>query len=638
MPRTLFPAASPETRARLEEDPTLKLFNDYDWAANPLGPIPEWPESLKGAVRLMMAASIPMAMFVGTQAILIYNNAYAAFAGQRHPGIFGMPCLEAWPEIADLMRKILAIGQRGGVEVLHDLELELNRHGQPESTWVDMHVSPVLGNDGNTLGTLVTVHETTERFLARAALARSEERLSLALAGSSLVGTWDWNLHDNVVTADDQFAEMFGIEPLYAGLGVPLSRFFAAIHPDDLPGVKAEIERALAAVDEFRCECRVRTGDGDVRWIVASGLPRRDAEGRVHRFPGVAIDVSEQHHVASALAESQLRFQTLADVMPQIVWTATPDGVYDYYNARWEEFTGVADGTPDAAGWASLYHPEDRERVEAAWRHSLRTGETFQIEYRLRHRSGDYRWVLGRALAVRDATGHIMRWIGTCTDIHQSRQAAAERELVTQELSHRIKNLFAVLTGIISLSARSRPEVKSFAEELRQRVHALGEAHDFVRLSGHPGSPGLRQGSLHALVRRLLRPYEQDGATRLVFEGEDVTMDDGAATPLALLFHELGTNAAKYGAFSTPQGQVTLTGRLEGEHYHLTWKERGGPGVADSPALNGFGSRVITLSIEGQLRGRLHRQWDPDGLRVDVELPLAALRRSARLREDPVGA
>src|SRR5690606_32563402 len=122
MPRTLFPAASPESRAQLEQDPTLKLLNDFDWAANALGPIPDWPESLKGAVRLMMTASIPMAMMVGPQAILVYNNAYAAFAGQRHPDIFGVPALEAWPEVAELTHTVLAIGQRGGVEILHDLE------------------------------------------------------------------------------------------------------------------------------------------------------------------------------------------------------------------------------------------------------------------------------------------------------------------------------------------------------------------------------------------------------------------------------------------------------------------------------------------------------------------------------------
>lgn len=638
MPRTLFPAASPESRAQLEQDPTLKLLNDFDWAANALGPIPDWPESLKGAVRLMMTASIPMAMMVGPQAILVYNNAYAAFAGQRHPDIFGVPALEAWPEVAELTHTVLAIGQRGGVEILHDLELELNRHGQPEATWVDMHVSPVLGDDGKAMGTLVTVHETTERFLARQALARSEERLSLAIAGSSLVGTWDWNLLDNMVVADDQFAEMFGVEPLYAGLGMPIQKYFAAVHPDDLPGVKAEIERALNTEVEFRCECRVLTASGDERWIVASGLPRRDGTGRVYRFPGVAIDITEQHRVASALAESQLRFQTLADVMPQIVWSAMPDGTYDYYNARWEEFTGIAENAPDAACWKKLYHPEDRDRAEAAWQHSLQTGEPLQTEYRLRHRSGDYRWVLGRALAVRDERGRIVRWIGTCTDIHESRQAAAERELVAQELSHRIKNIFAVLTGIISLSARSRPEVKGFAEELRQRVHTLGEAHDFVRLSGQGGGAGTRQGTVRALVERLLRPYEQEGALRIAFQGDDAEIDDGAATPLALLFHELGTNAAKYGALATPQGRVTLTGTADGDVYRLVWKEEGGPPVAENPASSGFGSRVITLSVEGQLRGRIVRHWEPDGLRLDIELPASALRRSARLRGMPIGA
>src|SRR5688572_14761135 len=100
MPKSLFPAASPETRARLEQNPTLKLINEYDWSANPLGPIPSWPESLKGAVRVMMAASTPMVMLIGPDGILIYNDAYADFAGSRHPQIFGLPATEAWPEIA----------------------------------------------------------------------------------------------------------------------------------------------------------------------------------------------------------------------------------------------------------------------------------------------------------------------------------------------------------------------------------------------------------------------------------------------------------------------------------------------------------------------------------------------------------
>jgi PAS domain S-box-containing protein len=96
-----------------------------------------------------------------------------------------------------------------------------------------------------------------------------------------------------------------------------------------------------------------------------------------------------------------------------------------------------------------MFHPDDQDKAWATWRHSLQTGEPYQIEYRLRHHTGQYRWTLGRALPIKDEDGNIVRWIGTCTDIHESRLAAEERELVAQELSHRIKNIFAVLTGII---------------------------------------------------------------------------------------------------------------------------------------------------------------------------------------------
>jgi two-component sensor histidine kinase len=173
--------------------------------------------------------------------------------------------------------------------------------------------------------------------------------------------------------------------------------------------------------------------------------------------------------------------------------------------------------------------------------------------------------------------------------------------------------------------------VKVFADELRQRIYALGEAHDFVRPHSHVSRPPENQGSLKSLIDRLMQPYRQAGQERIVFHGDDAAIDDGAATPLALLFHELGTNAAKYGALSAG-GLVELTGRADGERYHLTWRERGGPVITGDAELSGFGSRLVTLSIEGQLRGRLERIWEPEGLRVEIDLPVDALQRSSRLR------
>ena len=141
--------------------------------------------------------------------------------------------------------------------------------------------------------------------------------------------------------------------------------------------------------------------------------------------------------------------------MPQIIWSTLPDGYHDYYNRGWYEFTGVPQGSTDGEGWNGMFHPDDQPRAWERWSHSLATGEPYEIEYRLRHHSGEYRWTLGRAAPLRNEAGEIVRWIGTCTDIDQGKRQAEENEVLSRELSHRIKNIFAVIAGLIGLSSRS---------------------------------------------------------------------------------------------------------------------------------------------------------------------------------------
>jgi PAS domain S-box-containing protein len=322
--------------------------------------------------------------------------------------------------------------------------------------------------------------------------------------------------------------------------------------------------------------------------------------------------------------KSDARFAVLADTMPQMVWSTLPDGFHDYYNARWYEFTGVPPGSTNGEAWNGMFHPEDQARAWDRWRHSLATGEAYEIEYRLRHHSGEYRWTLGRALPLRDEQGVIVRWYGTCTDIHAAKQLEQERTLVANELSHRIKNIFAVISGLIHLSARSFPEAKGFADALRERVGALGRAHDFVR----PHSPLSRRPtsgtSLFAMLAELLAAY-QDG-NRIVFKGDDTTIDDRSATPLGLVFHELATNAAKYGALSTPAGRVVVASRRDGGQQVLTWTETGGPAVT-APQRTGFGSNLTRISVEGQLGGKLDYDWRSEGLALTLTLPRSAMSR-----------
>ena len=329
-----------------------------------------------------------------------------------------------------------------------------------------------------------------------------------------------------------------------------------------------------------------------------------------------------------ALAESEARFRAIADSMPQMVWSSRPDGFHDYYNARWYEFTGVPEGSTDGEAWNGMFHPEDRERARARWKHSLETGEPYEIEYRLRRHDGVYRWTLGRARPIRNEAGEITRWFGTCTDIDDLKRSDQAKELLSQELSHRIKNIFAVVSALIALSARQHPEARGFANAVRTRINALARAHEFVRPHTETSRPTVGSMTLHAFLADLFKAYSDlTGATRVTLSGDDATFDDQAATSVALLFHELATNAAKYGALSLEGGRVTLDTRHAGDRFILTWTETGGPPLSGPPARTGFGSSLASLSVEGQLGGRLERHWLPTGLQVVADLPATALSR-----------
>lgn len=330
---------------------------------------------------------------------------------------------------------------------------------------------------------------------------------------------------------------------------------------------------------------------------------------------------------ADALSRSQAQLQVLTDVMPQMVWSTRPDGFHDYFNARWYEFTGVPVGSTDGEAWNGVFHPDDQARAWARWRHSLETGEPYEIEYRLRHHSGDYRWILGRALPVRDADGAVTRWIGTCTDIDAAKRAAEENELLSRELSHRIKNIFAVISGLIGLSSRHDPAIAAFAKSLQDRIAALGRAHEFARPHSERSRPLLGGSTLHGLLGELFRPYPAFDEGRITIAGDDAPVDDRGATPIALVFHELATNAAKYGALSNPEGRIDIEIVRDGPGLTITWREEGGPPLAGVPQHTGFGTRLAQMSIENQLGGLVRRTWDPVGLRVEIEVLARRLAR-----------
>src|SRR5215213_3443249 len=213
----------------------------------------------------------------------------------------------------------------------------------------------------------------------------------------------------------------------------------------------------------------LRQSSGDVReerFLDFVYQPIFDPDGQVSGIFVQGHDVTEQKRSEEALRESEERFRAIANSIDQLIWATQPDGHHDYYNQRWYEYTGVPEGSTDGKAWNGMFHPDDQERAWGVWRRCLATGEPYHIEYRLRHRSGEYRGLLGRAQAVRDEEGRIKRWFGTCTDIHDLRQAqdalreSRERALRTEEETRRLASILA--ERVTELDAANE-EIQRFA-------------------------------------------------------------------------------------------------------------------------------------------------------------------------------
>ncbi len=331
---------------------------------------------------------------------------------------------------------------------------------------------------------------------------------------------------------------------------------------------------------------------------------------------------ARDHARRKAILERDRRFQLLADSMPQLMWSTNAAGMMDYFNRGWCEYCGLPPEKTYGTGWLDILHDDDRPMAYADWLKAVSTGQPYEIEYRLRNAAGEYRWMLARGVPITNRRGRITRWFGTCTDIDESKRAADLLQILSRELNHRIKNIFAVIGGLVSLTTRDHPEFAIAGAELQQRILALGRAHDFVRGTIHGDA---QHSDLVGMLRVILLPYQNGEEDRVSVTGPSIEIDDRSATPLALFVHELATNAAKYGALSVPDGRVELTVE-EGQNIEVCWREHGGPPVIPS-SDEGFGAKLIEMSIVRQLGGWLEYDWRRDGLNVLATIPMTAMSR-----------
>ncbi|WP_206244043.1 PAS domain-containing sensor histidine kinase [Novosphingobium terrae] len=617
MPISLVPRLAGKHGQTMSDDMMLNRVRDFDWSSTLAGPLETWPEELRAVCRTILSSSIPMAVLIGRQGVVMANNALRLLFGPKYDHGLGLPVGDVLLHSAAFVDDMLDRAFRGFSSRFQDIILPISDPVGVRQAWFDLEFTPVTAANGDILGTLVVCIETTVQKQALIDVEKARERLDLALSSGGVVGVWEIDFKHETVRSDARYALLHNVDPEIAAVGAHRDLFIAGIHPDDLNEVMAAFDEAKIS-GRYHCQHRVVGRDG-TRWIIASGRVKHDQTGAPTSFTGTAVDVTELFDMAAELAESEKRFRTYAETLPHVIFQWDDKGCLTYFNHRWREFTGYDDSYAGLWEWQNFVHPDEQPFFFAEWSRATATQERFSFEARYRHASGTYRWMRTVALPLQDAEG-LTGWIGTLTDVHEEKNAEVERELVSRELDHRIKNFFALTQSLVNITSRESLDTSSFAKRLQGRLIALHQSHDLIRQGAALRQP--ESGMLHALFKRLLAPYvATHGAERIIIEGCDVPLRDNEITSFSLVFHELTTNAAKYGALSTEQGRLLVSFEFVDGALSILWQETNAHPAPSSGESGGFGSTLINLIIERQMNGRFERTLKSDGLTIRVTVP-----------------
>jgi PAS domain S-box-containing protein len=282
------------------------------------------------------------------------------------------------------------------------------------------------------------------------------------------------------------------------------------------------------------------------------------------------------------------------------------DGQYGIFGVGRKHFGVTAENV------RALIHPDDWQRLQETLEVLLRDRKPAQNEFRVKRPNGEVRWCIGTAAPNVDNAGRVTRISGVTIDITDRKSAEERQALLAREVDHRAKNALALVQSIVRLTRAS--DIAAYTAAVEGRIRALSRAHTILSLSRWQGA------DIRGLVEEELAPYRTGETTKVEAIGPNVSLQPAAAQSLALALHELVTNAAKYGALSSISGRVNLSWELNPGTLVLKWMETGGP-PTQAPSSPGFGTRIITASIEGQLAGRAVFDWRPEGLQCMISVP-----------------
>ncbi|MGX4640153.1 PAS domain S-box protein [Massilia sp. SYSU DXS3249] len=560
--------------------PFHALLNGIDWSASPLGPVASWPMSLRANTNLMLDAMVPMSIVWGPERILLYNEAYTQFLGEKHPAALGRPLDRVWPEIWDEIGPLVDRARAGEAFHLEDVPLPIARKGTPEPAWFTFFYSPLRGDDGQLAGMCSTVVETTSRVLAEqhvhqlnrtleervatgtADLRRSQSHLQ-TLFEQTAAGVAEITLDGRILRANRTFCRIVGRSPEeVAGM-----RLEDLIHPEDLPDNLELLGRMLANGEPFEVENRYLRPDGSVVWVAKIVAPVVEPGASMpSSVIANVVDISRRKEAEIQLRANAERLRLALDAAKLGIWSwdvADENPVWE--NDRLYEMVGLVRGSAPVDTvrlLAELIHPDDIASYQIAMAHTLATGEPFRFEGRF-HRVSDraLRWFEYTGALHRDEDGRPLRMVGTTADVTERREVQERlqmREERYRTLLTSIDEAFCVIelvfdaggavvdhrfletnpaferhTGLADVVGKTvrevAPDVQPLWNELYARVAASGEA---LRVVQH-------EAALGRWLDVFVAPADANAGNRVAVVFRDITEQRRADEDLRALAADL---------------------------------------------------------------------------------------------------
>ena len=490
-----------------------------------------------------------------------------------------------------------------------------------ETRWIAVDSSIVRDPRGTPVGLLGVTRDITER-------KRAEQGFALA-ARTGLIGTYAYD------TGYDADIEKVQISPGYAAIHglaegtteITRKVWLARVHPEDVERLQVLRNQAFhERRREYSVDYRIVRA-GEVRWIDSRVFISYNSDGHPQRVIGVNIDVTERRRTEQVLTDRNRQLELAGKVALVGSFAMEIDAAREDFSAQRMQFSpgfaaiyGLPEETVEVSvgDWRSLVHSDDLPRYLEHYQKVFteRRGE-HHAEFRIVRPCGTIRWIETRSFIEYDQAGQLRRLVGVNIDITERKRAEEARKILNAELDHRVKNALATVAAVISQTREGNRSVADFAAALEARIRSMAVTHELL------SSRRWQDLSLIELIRCELAPYAASKNTE--FSGPKVFLKPELGRALAMVLHELATNAAKYGALSTKTGRVLIRWdrRLNGRplpNLVLEWQEVGGPRV-DAPGKSSYGTSTIHDLIPYEFGGTVDLVFAPEGVRCRLELP-----------------